>query len=141
MSSLITDPQLSRLIRTITGVLLLLVLLRPLLRIDLEDMSTAVQEALSSQGITEDYHALYEKKLREHIISTTEAYIREKASSIGAEIRVEVDLREDPYPTPSSVRITGALTPHQQELLRDYLTRELGIDPGNQRWNLYDEHS
>ena len=138
VTSVITDPQISRLVRTVTGVLVLLVLLHPLLHGDLEELATTVQEALSRDVITEDYEALYQRKLREQIATTTETYILEKAASIGAQIQVEVELDQNSYPTPNKVEITGKLTPQQKELLEEYLTLQLGIAPQNQRWNVYD---
>ena len=140
VGSMITDPRLGSLIRTITGILILLVLLRPLLGTDLRELTDTVQQALSREFMTEDYETLYHRKLREQITTTTESYILKEASSIGAKIQVKVTLTADPYPTPYGVEITGKLTPHQQDLMEEYLTLQLGIDPRNQRWNLYDEH-
>ncbi len=137
-SSMITDPRISRLVRTVTGVLVLLVLLRPLLHTDLEELGSKMQGMLNEEQITQDYKALYDKKLREQIMITTENYILEKATSIGAEIQVEVELDPAPYPTPHIVVITGNVTPEQKEILSDYLTHQLNIDPGNQRWNVHD---
>lgn len=137
-SSLITDPRINRIIKTVTGVLILLVLLRPLLHTNLEALSENISDLLEEQQLSEDYEALYMQKLTEQVRSTTEKYILSKAASIGAEVQVSVELTHAPYPVPHSVEIVGRVTREQKEILSDYLTQQLNIDPHNQRWNIHD---
>ena len=137
-SSLITDPRIGRIIKTVSGVLILLVLLRPLLHANLEALSENLWDLWEEQQLSEDYEAIYMDKLAEQVKSTTENYILSKAASIGAEVQVSVELTHAPYPIPYSVEIVGKVTEEQREFLSDYLTHQLNIDPHNQRWNIHD---
>ena len=138
LCSIITDQRIGNLMKTVIGILVLMVVLRPLLRIDPEELSGRIMDTIDKEQFTDEYEALYEENLKKQIISTTESYIIREASSMGADIRVEVELSEEPYPVPRRVTVTGKLTPEQKAQLQDYLTHQLGIDPRNQRWNVYD---
>lgn len=136
--SLIKDPKVRSITQTITGVLLLLVLLKPLTTVDLDRLSQEIRQQFRQEFQTTDYETMYQDKLRRQVRETTESYIINKASSFNAMISVEVELNREGYPTPCGVKITGILTEKQKLLLQEYLTKELGIPIENQRWDTHE---
>ena len=136
--ALVENAKIRSILRITTGILVLIVLLRPLVNLDPEDLSIRIQSSIEGQIQTENYQELYRKKLKEQIQTTTEKYIRDKASALGAHIEAFVTLSDDTYPVPTAVEIMGKMTEMQKEELADYLTHQLGIPPHNQRWNIND---
>lgn len=73
----------------------------------------------------------------ETIIKTqTQAYILDKASSLGADISANVLLTQQSPPVPCAVTISGAVSPYAKRILRQYIADELGILEENQSWIL-----
>ena len=89
------------------------------------DANSYVQEGVA---VSKNYTA--------DIIKTqTEAYILDKATRMGLEISVEVELNEDNGSIPCRSKITGVLSPYAKEALGSYLEDNLGISKENQDWN------
>lgn len=133
--SLVKQEQLRRILRFVTGLLLLLTVLSPLLKLD-EDFVLRVAEELelSIQGNIDTLDEQVNRELARHVQDTTEKYIEQKAEEIGANIQAKVTVTEEKYPIPFSVEIIGTLTPQQREELKQYLTLSLGISAERQEW-------
>lgn len=63
-----------------------------------------------------------------------EAYILDKASAIGIQVKVEVVLTDTDPPVPCSVTISGAASPYAKQRLQQMIADELGIPKENQSW-------
>lgn len=133
--SLVKQEQLRRILRFVTGLLVLLTVLSPLLKLD-EDFVLRVAEELelSIQGNIDALDGQVNRELARHVQDTTEKYIEQKAEEIGANIQAKVTVTEEKYPIPFSVEIIGTLTPQQREGLKQYLTLSLGISAERQEW-------
>ena len=116
------------------GLILLLVLLRPVLEADLDrlaldfsDYQTAVEERQAELADTQT------EAMASIIAEQTEAYILDKAGELGAEVTVRVETRTggDGVPVPWSAELTGA----QSETLASALETELGIPAERQVWH------
>ena len=107
------------------GLILLLVLLRPVLGADLDQ--TAVEERQAELADTQT------EAMASIIAEQTEAYILDKAGELGAEVTVRVETRTggDGVPVPWSAELTGA----QSEALASALETELGIPAERQVWH------
>jgi hypothetical protein len=64
----------------------------------------------------------------------TEAYILDKAQSLGCALEADVTVGEGLYPVPESVLICGSISNQNRKLLEDILVKELGISKENQQW-------
>jgi len=73
--------------------------------------------------------------LSENIKQTTEAYICDKAKSLGASINVDVKLDESALPVPKSAVIFGTISPYAKRQLSEYIDKEIGICGDDQIWN------
>ena len=72
--------------------------------------------------------------MRTIIKGETEAYILDKAASLGVELEVDV-LLEDMYPmAPKTVRLSGSVSPYVRNRLQNIIAEELGISKENQIW-------
>lgn len=116
------------------GLILLLVLLRPVLGADLDrlaldfsDYQTAVEERQAELADTQT------EAMASIIAEQTEAYILDKAGELGAEVTVRVETRTsgDGVPVPWSAELTGA----RSEALASALETELGIPAERQVWH------
>lgn len=108
----------------------------PVIRIQISDFSEYL-DGISSDGsqIVEEGQQIAEQQYRAVIKQQTEAYILDKATSLGAELEAEVTLSENTPPVPVSVKIKGAVSPHARQVLQDYLSSQLGISKEHQLWN------
>ena len=84
-------------------------------------------EAISEEGTAEA-----ESLRKEFIKQRVEAYISNRAETIGAEIQASVSLGEDCVPV--SVRITGKISPLNRSRLTQVIVSELGIPREQQEW-------
>ena len=125
----------SSLLRTICGIYMAFVLVSPLRDIDfaiytdyfsgfMEEAQTAVQEG-------ENFAF---EELSKRIKEETEAYILDKAVSLGAAVSVEVSLTGSTPPTPNKITIKGAVSPYVKKVLSGYIKEQLGIPEEAQIW-------
>lgn len=138
VSELIKEPRLHTIVQMILGVLILLVILRPIATVEPEALVDEIEGLFREEIQISEYEALYQDKLREQVKSLTEEYIRKKGESINASIRVQAELSSEGYPVPVKVLISGILTWEQRQILEEYITQEFGIPQENQRWEIYD---
>ena len=111
------------------GVLITIQVLSPLARGELAQFG----QYLSGLQIVKDEIASgieveNQEILAQIIKEKTEAYILDKAASLGASVRAEAEVRQgSQYPYPWSCEVTGLLTPEQQRQLSSDLSLSLSI--------------
>ena len=123
---------MKKIVRFVGGMLLMLALLRPLLRLDLTDLAVnagAYREAVAQ--LEEELGAQRQRELSARIAAQTGAYIEDKAASLGASIRAVVTTEErGSVPLPASVTLYG----EENAEISAYIERELGIAKEDQLW-------
>lgn len=123
---------MKKIVRFVGGMLLMLALLRPLLRIDLTDLAVnagAYREAVAQ--LEEELGAQRQRELSARIAAQTGAYIEDKAASLGASIRAVVTTEErGGVPLPASVTLYG----EENAEIGAYIERELSIAKEDQLW-------
>lgn len=115
------------------GLLLVLALARPLVRLDWGDIPLpAGRFAAQSQETAADYRKKQQEELAAIIADRIEAYIWDKAAALDGDYRftVSVSAGESGVPLPCSVTIAG---PYSRELSQ-WLEQELGLDAAAQNW-------
>lgn len=134
----ITDGKgsYSAIARLLTGIFLSITVLSPIAKIRIADISSYIDsfefhaaDAVSSgeQWSVSQMHTI--------IKSQTEAYILEKAQSLGAELSVQVSLSDANPPVPVAADISGDIDPFTKQRLQRIIMDELGISKENQVWN------
>ena len=129
------DTFLKKLIQTVAGIFVLFTLIQPFSGIKIKDPASWLEE-LSMDG--KDAAAEGEKwtnnALQQSIKNQIEAYILDKAATIGASLEVEVVMSKDSLPVPVSVVLNGDISPYDKVQMAGILERELGITGENQIW-------
>ncbi len=114
------------------GLIMLLVVLRPLLALDLEGVTMDYhdwQQTIQQQ--TEDYTAANEREMETIIQRECAAYIQEKAAQLGFSCQVQVTCRlRDGVPFPAEVMLDIP----KNTALSQLIAEDLGIDAAHQRW-------
>lgn len=110
------------------GLLLLLVMLRPLLGAELPDFSD-LQTEIDLQ--TEEYAAAQTEELDAVISDKTASYIEDKASSMGLQCHAEVAcIQREGVPFPAEVWLDIP----RDAALAQLITKDLTIDADHQHW-------
>lgn len=123
------------LIRMICGVFMILCVVSPLLDIRIGPMSDLTgQIQQEADALTQDGKNLAQEYYRSVITQRTQAYILDKAVSLGADIEAEIVLSEDDTSVPKSVTVRGRISPYVKGLLSNWLESELGIATEEQTW-------
>lgn len=120
-------------LKLICGVFLTVTALAPLPRISLPDLSAFSQFYLSEgKSFAVTGETIAREELLGRIKQATETYILDKAASMGAVIKPEVEL--DAEGNPVSVRLQGDCSAIQRQQLRAAITNDLGIPEEDQQW-------
>lgn len=118
--------------RITSGMILMLVLLRPVLELRWEDLSGKFRDyELQIDRQIEAYTMDNQQQMEDIIEQQLSAYVWETAAQMGldCEAEVETQLRDDvPYP------VSVTLYTDYNETLSDRIFRELGITPERQYW-------
>lgn len=136
--ALLKNSKMQRITKFIAGILILLTVATPLLRIDTAALAERISELgrgsrFDTQEISKDYQTM----LRALVKKNTQTYIEDKAQELGGIIQAEVTVGSGEYPAPEHVVLTGTMTPEQAQALESYIADSLGIPPEQQEWKLY----
>lgn len=117
------------------GIFLAIVVIRPITTIELDSFSSWMSglEAGSADAAAEGESLAWES-LSQIIKEETEAYILDKAASLGLSVEVSVRLDGEELPVPESVTIQGTASAYQRLRLTQALEEELNIAKEDQLW-------
>lgn len=132
--SMLTMPRMKKIAALSGGAILTLTVLSPLVNLNLDEISLKL-DTIDGQSL-EQMQEESTKNVNDIIKRTTEAYILDKATEVGAVISVEVTIAtaEEGYGYPYSATIAGVVSTEQKKTLADCLSRELGIPEQRQVW-------
>ncbi len=122
-------------IKLICGLFLALTAFSPLTGIQITDFSSYLSDLTNSadSAVFAGQHTANEATAT-IIKSETEAYILDKASSMGLNIEVEVTVSDTSPPAPVCIRISGTISPYAKQQLRSIISSDLGIPEDKQTW-------
>lgn len=124
-----------KILRLMCGILMVLTVISPLTKIRLTDLPELGQGILESgEVLASDGENSAREEMAAIIKEQTQAYILDKANSLGASMEVEVILTQDALPVPCSVRLRGAISPYAKGKLQQILRQDLGIPTEEQIW-------
>lgn len=130
----IRSEMMAKTLRLISGVLILLVVLRPVTRVDLDDIAEGLRDGASVEEPEIDVR----EQLAVQVKKSTEAYIEEYAYAQGALLQAEVEVSDDAVPMPTRITLTGSASLEQLSSLSDYIESALGIGKNAQIWRIYE---
>ena len=121
--------------KLLTGLVLLLTILRPMININVTNIFAFSKSMYSqSQEMIENAKSTSTKQERDLIKSRTEQYIIESAKAFGANISVSVELDSSEYNIPRAVAISGMVSPFVKTQLTHKIEEDLGIPREAQTW-------
>ncbi len=123
------------LISALCGIFMAFVLIGPLRELDFSvygDYFSGFMEEAKAVAQDGENTALQEQ--RAFIKKETEAYILDKAVSLGADISVSVTVSEAAPYAPIKITVKGAVSPYVKKVLKGYLEEQLGIPEEAQSW-------
>lgn len=129
------NTTLSSVLRLLSGLLMSVVLVKPWVQNASWRYSVYFEEA----GELSERAAAYGKseawsELASLIKSRTEAYILDKAASMGAQLSVNIKLTDSEIPEPYQVTVSGNASPYVKQTLKRFIANNLGISEENQTW-------
>lgn len=138
--ALVKSPPVRRVARLVGGLLILLTVLSPLVRLEARDLTEFVegfaQDAdLNAEAVQTDYREQWAERVRELL----EQNIEQQAVSMGLTLRAEVVVRIGECPEPESVTLHGTAAPEEQMALQVYLVQTLGFAKEHVIWEAEDE--
>ena len=118
------------------GLLMLLLALTPLAELDYDSLAEAISRLELEKEEARTGIEIQNQELVASIISgRVQTYILDKASSLGMQISVELEMEtRAATPYPSGVTIRGTVTPAQKQQLQTYLEQTFAIAPERQVW-------
>lgn len=121
-------------LKLMCGIVMTSVILKPILSFTPINLSRYLIQLDADAAYAVETGQLYsESQVRQRISQKLESYILDKAGELGMEITVELML-DDQQPIPSSVTITGTISPYAKSTMTQILTEELGIPIEGQIW-------
>ncbi len=128
-AALLREDALKKAVRLAGGMVLVLVVLGPLVRTNLDAFGQYLSKIQMDQDALASGIEVEDKALMARIIQDkTEAYILDKAEALGAEVQVTVVMEKGvDYPYPGAVTVEGVLTAAQRSALSADLEQSLAI--------------
>lgn len=122
-------------LKMMTGLLMLLAVLRPWTSISLNGLFGWVDD-IKANGM--DYATsgklMAYDSYRTRIKENTEAYILDEAKALNCDLTVEVSLSQQEIPIPIKVRLAGEVSPYAKKVLTTMMTEKFGIKQEDQIW-------
>ena len=124
-----------KIVKLLSGLFLAYTVIAPWTKINLKNITLYTDEISSAAERFVQSGADYVYSESAVIIKEkSEAYILDKAASMGVDIEVEVFLSRDNPPVPESAVIKGAVSPYAKERLKVCFQGDLGIPKENLLW-------
>ena len=130
-----TNSTYGVLIKLLVGLFIALTVISPWKTFRFSDILYYFDDWEAASAVHSNYGAdAYNEALRTSIIDRTQAYILEKASSVGAELTATVTVSGDQPPVPVAVELEGNISPYNKRWLTETIVNDLGIPEEAQRW-------
>ena len=123
-------------VKLVCGIMMAVVIVEPFSGIqDFEFPDTVFPESQFGEEAAQDGIDITTDALSKVIKENTCTYILNKARELGIDIQVTVGLNENMPPAPSSVIITGKISPYDRVRLESWIEENLNISKEDQQWS------
>ena len=123
-----------KMVRILAGILMAVTVLAPLKTFSFDGLFKYFDDlSTNANTYTEDGRNTAQTKIDHIIKEQAEAYILDKAKSMGLDVAVEVELNDN-NSVPCGIKITGKIAPYEKSVLCDYIKETLGIAKEKQQW-------
>lgn len=125
----------SAVIKLIVGVFMTLTIVKPIIDVKIVDISEYLSTVNALAADSVQSGSLWAASESAAIIKDrTEAYILDKALSMGLHIDVDVSVSEQTPFAPSFVTVTGNVPPYARTQLSQLIEEDIGVSKENQTW-------
>lgn len=123
-------------VKVLCGLFLSVSVVAPWAKIQLLDLATYTDNLqLEASQYAANGENTASEELAAIINQQTQAYILDKADSLGLDIAVEVTLNDQEPPVPYTVVITGSAAPYAKEVLSQFIANDLSVPKERQKWS------
>ncbi len=121
--------------KLVCGIFMMLTIVGPWANIRLDGFLDTVDGlSLDGEMVSAQASAEARESMAAVIKEQTEAYILDKAKSMGVQLTVEVSLDGSDVPLPVGVTISGSISPYGKRKLTEIISQDLGIEAEEQIW-------
>lgn len=115
-------------VRMISGIYLAITVISPLWNMRIEDFR-AYTDRITTQAerLTQDGENMAQDAMASIIIARTEAYILDKAASLGVDLEVEAVLCDTPPQVPEKILLKGTVSPYYKNMLTQWIADTFGV--------------
>ena len=125
--------SMSRLTKLLSGLFLAITVLSPLVHLEIPDPGSWLEYHLAEgEAAAADGEAMAKAYTDAIISAEVEAYILDKAASLGVDLNVEVWLNDTGLP--ESVALSGQIAPSDRQVLSQFIDHDLGVGEEAQTW-------
>ena len=126
---------IASILKLISGLVLALVIVAPWTDLQLSDIEyTLSYTEADAAALVNDGQQLAQSEISKYIITKTTAYILDKASILGLNISVDIELTEDTPPSIQKITIAGLTSPYAKKRLAQIISDDLGVTEENLVW-------
>lgn len=122
-------------VKLLTGLFMAVVVIAPWRKLQITDLSGYLDSLnFEASEIVQEGEDMAAEATASIIKDNIEAYILDKAFSLGLDIQVNVVLTETSPFAPDSVTVSGSVSPYAKQKLQKIISDELGIPEEKQSW-------
>lgn len=135
LQMLLSDGTAASLVKLISGLVVSISILSPLIKEEIFQWDLRFEEIMSdSSAVILQGEATASELIQKRIKEETEAYILTKASDMGVDIGLAVELGNEYPNVPEKLTIYGDVSPYVKRQLTATISKNLGIPEENQIW-------
>lgn len=121
--------------KLITGLILTISIVSPWLKVRMTDFQDLMDHAqIDASVFVQEGQYAYQSEMNKLIIDQTQAYIMDKAVSLGMSICVEVVLADQTIPSIDSIKIVGNASPYAKQRMIQIIQEDVGISQEQVVW-------
>lgn len=122
-------------LKLITGVALTLAIVSPFTDLNIQNFDPLFSYAeADASGVVLEGKMAAQSEISAYIYKQMQAYILDKATALGLDIRVDILLTDDSPPVVESIIINGMASPYAKKRLLLYIINDLGVTEDHVVW-------
>lgn len=122
-------------VKLLAGIFMALAVVAPWVNIRIDSFDSFLNGiSLDGSAAVSEGEISATNAMKSIIKERTEAYILDKADTLGADVTADVSLNVEAIPAPTGVRISGKFSPYAKSVLSAYIADDLGISLEDQIW-------
>lgn len=122
-------------IKLLVGIFMAITVISPWTKLEIVSISEFLSDTKIEAGVSISEGQKLATETKSLIIkSKTEAYILDKADSLGLEVDAEVTVTGTDPPIPDAVALKGQASPYAKKRLQQLIEQDLGIPEEKQLW-------